>query len=271
MPKGHISSEFLFLNFVRAQDIWEQISLFKKYAGFIPEIDKIVVRSENCSEWFITLDNAPFTWVETDLFDCISYILKFNCIGGDFEIFEGCWSVIRDTLNQIKLKLEFDYFLGIPVLEDLMSNVIKEKMQRFADSMINTHSNYVQSHSKNTRKTERFLVNSNKQITIDGRAVEAHIINISTGGVMFTLSNGMILSSGKKELKIVVDTLQITGNLQHESFSKVYRIVFAEKLSEETLKSLLSMWNDPADSEIVKVFEVLTSESYVASDTIAGN
>ena len=133
MAIQRITSEAVVRGNVRKESAWTIISDFTRFPGLIGSVDKVTTLERNGdagkSEWFITVDNAPLRWIQIDRFDRKNYEIRFESIDGDFETISGFWKVEDFNNEGIKLRYCVDYSLGIPVIEEVVGEVLKEKMK----------------------------------------------------------------------------------------------------------------------------------------------
>ena len=140
MTFEHVSTEATLKGNVRKETAWKLITDFSRYPVFIGNIDDVKILeindNESKSEWFVTIDGAPLRWIERDLYDKENFNLRFESIEGDFDTINGNWRIENYNHRGIKISFEVDYSLGIPVIEEVLGPVLKQKMKGNIDSMI---------------------------------------------------------------------------------------------------------------------------------------
>lgn len=241
MAIQRISSEAVLRGNVRKEFAWEIISDFSGFPGLIGSVDKVTVFDRNeelgKSEWFITVENAPLRWTEIDHFDKKQYEIRFESIDGDFDTISGRWKV-EDFNNQgIKLSYFVEYSLGIPVIEEVVGEILKEKMKNNIDYMLGAIKARLDVPKAEDRKHERYPVNASAMLQINNVEVKANIDNFSQGGMKFSLSDAL----SSNEALVTIDGVQVTADLRYnEPHRNVARAIFRNTLSELQLERALN-------------------------------
>jgi ribosome-associated toxin RatA of RatAB toxin-antitoxin module len=110
-----------------------------RYPEYMPSVIAIDIFKQNESElttrWDAEIDGAPIRWVQTVLCKDAEQEMVFEAIEGDFDVFRGKWSVIESE-GQIYLKLLVEYKLGIPVIEEVLGPILKEKVRANSEAML---------------------------------------------------------------------------------------------------------------------------------------
>ena len=111
----------------------------ERYPAYMPSVNSIDIleRKDNemTTRWDAEIDGAPICWVQTVLTLDESQEMFFEAIEGDFEVFKGKWSVIESG-GQVCLELLVEYRLGIPVIEDVLGPILKEKVKANSEAML---------------------------------------------------------------------------------------------------------------------------------------
>ncbi len=249
----------------RKQDAWLHIIDFANYPKLIPQVDSVRI-IENCSgrmrlEWSITLDGAPFSWIEVVELKPEQYVIQSEAVSGDFDVFKGKWQ-IEDNNDGIKLSYFLDYELGIPVIEEHCWNILKSKLQKYIDNLVIQHGSIIQKHSSELRKFRRVSLNRFYSFNIDGRSIEANIINLSRGGMMINLLKGMLGTDPSKKSRMKMGDVSVCGRILFDKQYKAHRILFDEPLDEDDFKSVLTVLTGIPEisDETVKIYEVMTAQ-----------
>ena len=233
MAMQRISTEAVLRGNVRKDSAWEIISDFTGFPGLISSVDKVTILERNedvgKSEWFITVDNAPLRWTQIDRFDRKNYEIRFESIDGDFETISGFWKVEDFNNEGIKLHYSVDYSLGIPVIEEVVGDVLKEKMKNNIDFMISAIKNRLDNPKAEDRKHERYPVNVCAVLGINNTNIQAKVDNFSQGGMKFSV-NGPLAG---QEAQLTIDGVQVAADLHFNGPHRtIARAIFRQALSE---------------------------------------
>ncbi|HEX2956939.1 MAG TPA: SRPBCC family protein [Chitinispirillaceae bacterium] len=256
-----ITSTSPLLKNVRVSDIWRQMVSFNKIGSSIPQIIKVKQYGRYHSEWHLALETIPFSWNQKDCRDAKNYTCTFTQLEGDFESLSGCWKIIRNVNNHLKIHFQIGYSIGLPAVEDSRSNICKVLFQNFADSLVQWHYQKFSDYNKNTREMLRYPVNSKKEITIGSRPAEVIVLDISRSGIKFYIKNSSLEIPSTAEADITVGKVRIFGNFFPEPFYSTCRMKFKNELSDEQMCSILSLWNLYPNRDLLTVYDVLTAES----------
>jgi ribosome-associated toxin RatA of RatAB toxin-antitoxin module len=242
----------------RKKNAWQHLIDIRNFPERIPDINVIRIIEKNdhsmLSEWFICLDGAPFSWIEYDTFIPERYTFNFKAISGDFDIYRGYWKITDSGSGTLTLASEVEYTLGIPVIEQNLGNVLKEKMQHFLNVSVKEQCNYLNADSHDERREERVIINHPVSIRLDGRNADANIINLSSGGMMFRLMKGMFEADEKKERTIDILDHSLKGYMHASPEQSVHRLLFSDTLSSAVIRQLCqycSADNELSDSAIL--------------------
>jgi ribosome-associated toxin RatA of RatAB toxin-antitoxin module len=139
MTLTKVEKEITISKYRNRERAWNIISDFAKYPEIMKNVEQVNVIERNeakgKSEWHVKVEDAPITWIEEDFYDKENGILSFKSIEGDLEIFNGRWE-LTEIEGGMKIKFSVEYYLGIPVLEDSLGPILKEKMQSNIDEML---------------------------------------------------------------------------------------------------------------------------------------
>jgi len=124
---------------------WSILSDIKNYKNIMDNVDDIHILERDdekgVSEWFVTVEEAPLTWKEKDKYDNKNYTFAFESFDGDFDTIRGFWKIEDYDKGGIKIISNIEYDLGIPVLEEVLGSILKEKMIVNIDIMLNSIKN----------------------------------------------------------------------------------------------------------------------------------
>ncbi len=80
-------------------------------------------------KWHVEIEGFPIRWAERNIINRQNFTISFKAIDGDLHVFEGKWQVTGDTLHSV-IHLSARIETGIPFLEKLVGKILKEKIQR---------------------------------------------------------------------------------------------------------------------------------------------
>ena len=139
MALTKVETETTILSYKSRENIWNIISDFSQYSKIMQNVEHVSVIEKNGnsgkSEWHVNIEDAPITWIEEDFYDNKNGIISFKSIEGDFETFNGKWELIEGEQG-IKIKFTVEYYLGLPVIEEVLGHILKDKMQSNIESML---------------------------------------------------------------------------------------------------------------------------------------
>ena len=270
MPIQTITSKSLLDNRIRKSAVWAQLKSYDSFSTFIPGIDKIVVSAKNGSEvkaeWFITIDGAPFTWLEVIDLNEDKFSTNFEAVCGDFDKWYGEWKIAITDEGNYAIELLLNYHLGIPVIEDIVSSILRSKIQLFIDTMTHMHSKNLLSNVCETRNSNRIVINKNVNFVANGIVMDAKVIDISSGGLKMQLQSGILLSDTNKVNKFSFADVNVEGYCISDPHSDIVRIVFTKSLINQDMTSILSRWQTgtlPCD-DFVEIYDVITSKTEIS-------
>ena len=111
------------------------------YAKLMPNVNRVqVLRQHNgqrVTHWDTEIEGAPLIWTENDLILPDRLRIDFDSIEGDFDVFRGCWEVLRaNGSGEVHVACELEYSIGIPVIEEIVGPVLKEKIIENVETML---------------------------------------------------------------------------------------------------------------------------------------
>jgi ribosome-associated toxin RatA of RatAB toxin-antitoxin module len=239
MNLEHISVEATIKEPVRKLSAWAIISNLSKFPQYSRNIDKIIVSGrcsmEQMSEWDVTFDGAPLSWIEKDILDNENFTMNFRAISGDFDHFSGTLFVEDCSEGGITLGYTLAYTIGIPIIEELFGPVFREKMHSNFDSMVQGLAQELRKSRVDDRIARRYKIGVNEKVAFDDQGFEVKIENISRKGLMFTSATEYDLPY---EITLCGITLRVQAML-HEQFENKHRIIFKESIDEARLETLV--------------------------------
>jgi ribosome-associated toxin RatA of RatAB toxin-antitoxin module len=112
-----------------AYSILCDMTSFPKYMPNVLEVtEKTLSSNTSLVEWRCTIEGAPFVWTQENTYDADNYTVRYRLVAGDFDSLEGCWK-IEQSREGLALKLVVSYALDLPVIEDVLGPVLREKLQ----------------------------------------------------------------------------------------------------------------------------------------------
>jgi ribosome-associated toxin RatA of RatAB toxin-antitoxin module len=237
MKANKISSEFIIKDAVRKTNSWKILTDFSRFSSLCKNVDAISISGktpdEQISEWDVTFDGAPLSWIQKDVFDDALFSVGFKAISGDFEEFSGRLCLQNAPDKGIVLAYSARYNLGIPIIEDLFGPVFQQKMQENFDVIVAGVAGEVGRCANETdeRKVHRYKIGVREALILDGARVDAKIEDISVLGMLFSCENSL-------DKPVAMQACGLESNvreLQYESFDKKYRLIFERQLDEEQL------------------------------------
>ena len=181
---------------IRKSRLLNAIADFTKLPEIVSNVDKVVLTSESDmkrkSEWDVTFDGAPMSWVQIELVDNEKLTISFDSIAGDFDRFEGLWKIRNDQSGNTILGFDLSYEIGIPIIEELFGPVFKEKLSTNFLSILNKLKNNAVSLKVDERKDPRVHVHSDNTIIFNGYSVPVFVYDFSSKGIQFLSDRRMI-------------------------------------------------------------------------------
>jgi ribosome-associated toxin RatA of RatAB toxin-antitoxin module len=258
MALEKINSTAIVQGNIRKISVWNLISDFSLFPKIIKNIDRINIieksAAEGRSEWNITIDKAPFTWIEKDIFDKENFQIRFKSIYGDFEHLDGFWK-IQDFRNKgIAVSFSIEYSLGIPVIEEALGPVFKAKMQNFVNTIADAIRNECVKHTIEERSYERMHIGKVVPVKINDTSVKVGIVNISRGGIMLNYGGNLFNAS---RITVTAENAIINATVkENDTKNTLVRAQFDSALTDAQLHSFI----DFTKKHTTGVFEAIVSE-----------
>jgi ribosome-associated toxin RatA of RatAB toxin-antitoxin module len=247
MSFERVATEAILKGKVRKEFAWKIISDYSRYEAFMANVDRVNViersETEGKSEWFVTVEEAPLKWIERDYYDADNFELRFESIDGDFENINGRWKV-EDFQNEgIKIYFTIDYNLGIPVIEEVLGHILKEKMKTNIDSMIHAIKEELTKSQADDRRYRRFNIGQYNNINLNGKNVRAFIVNASQKGMMFYYDGEFDAQNITVNVNgMSIEAEALFNDLKHKNI----RIIFKEAISEPHMEQLVAFLSTKA-------------------------
>lgn len=136
MPKINISTH------IRKQlsvvySILKNVERFPQFMRDVKEIKVIrkISDKEIITKWKVDIDGTPVEWTEEDIFNDNERKLKFRMLEGDFDKYEGIWTLMPTTKGT---RIILDTYLewGVPNFEKYIGHVLEKKACKSIKSML---------------------------------------------------------------------------------------------------------------------------------------
>jgi ribosome-associated toxin RatA of RatAB toxin-antitoxin module len=234
-----VTTEAVLPGCIRKENAWNIISDYTRYSAIMDNVDKVEITERSgdvgISRWYITVEEAPLYWVEKDRFNSRDFEITFESIEGDFDNINGRWR-IRDNIDDgIAINFEIKYNLGIPVIEEVLGHILKDKMKTNIDKMMAAVRKELCGTSIDDRKYPRYTIGHPSVCAFNGTSLNLFVLNLSAGGMMTRFVPG--ISAGA--LDIASALLNVDAVYPDETADRC-RFVFREVLDDVLLKHLTS-------------------------------
>jgi ribosome-associated toxin RatA of RatAB toxin-antitoxin module len=233
-----VLSEAIIQGCVRKESAWNILSDYSKYPAIMDNVDsvEIIERTEETglSKWQVSVDSAPLYWMEKDYFNHREFQIQFKSIDGDFDAINGRWRITNTNDSGIKISFELEYNLGIPVIEEVLGAILREKMKHNMENMVSAIRKELTSRATEERRFPRASINKRHTGRQNGVEHDLLIINLSAGGMMI---HKPVRSIKEGTLQLAIAMLDIASIVTDEA-GDYSRIVFQRPLENEVLSSL---------------------------------
>lgn len=245
----YVSTKAILNGMFRRDDAWNIISDFSQYPRIMENVDKVVIHEKNkkegISEWVICLDKRSFTtltWTEHDYYDKDNYELRFESINGDFDQIGGFWRIKNDKSGEITLYFDLRYYFGLPVLEEHFTPILHEKMEKMATAMMNTVVCQMRKNEQELRSFKRLALDVRSDIILNNSTINASVMDISQGGVMFHYDGKLDLHN----ISFSLGNVAVTNAILHKDLKRGnYRVVFKKPLNGHQVQKLVDTIDKP--------------------------
>jgi ribosome-associated toxin RatA of RatAB toxin-antitoxin module len=242
MPLEKVAAETVITGMVRKEAAWEIVSDFSRYPAIMENVDEVRVHERTPrsgkSEWFVNVEGAPLSWIERDVFDPEHFRIRFESLGGDFEKVKGRWSIEDYRGEGIRVVFEIEYLLGIPVIEEVLGHILKEKMQSNIDTMVAAIRGELLKKQVEERRHRRIDVGRYVDLSVNGRAVRSYIVNVSRGGMRIQTTNGGLKT---RTFDLEIGANRLKAGLLDDSRRKDPCLRFSRDLSPKSLERILKI------------------------------
>ncbi|SOE07561.1 type II toxin-antitoxin system RatA family toxin [Streptomyces sp. Ag109_G2-15] len=112
--------------------VFERLKDFERYPAHTDAVREVTVRTEPdgtlLSEWSVNFRNGELRWSERDTVDTANLALRFEQVDGDFERFDGAWTVLG-TGDDTTVRFAADFDLGMPSLERIIDPIAERTLR----------------------------------------------------------------------------------------------------------------------------------------------
>jgi ribosome-associated toxin RatA of RatAB toxin-antitoxin module len=236
-----VTTEAVLSGCVRKEKAWNIISDYSRYPAIMENVDRVEIAErageEGISRWYVTVEEAPLYWVEKDRFDKNGYEIVFKSIEGDFDNINGRWR-IRDSAGGggIAIDFEIQYNLGIPVIEEVLGHILREKMKTNIDKMVAAVKKELCGPVLEERKYPRHVLGRPLACSYGGKPLTLFVLNISAGGMMTRFAPAV---DGAGPLCMDGGTLEVAAFHGDETADRC-RFVFRQPLDEARVMGIVS-------------------------------
>ncbi|MCP3803317.1 SRPBCC family protein [Allokutzneria sp. A3M-2-11 16] len=120
-----------------AAEVFSTLADFKRYPDLVEAVEEVQVLPAEAdgsvlSTWVVHFRNGLLRWSESDTFDSARGEIAFRQLEGDFDMFEGGWSVRETAVGcQVVFRARFDF--GVPsvasIVDPVAGRVLLENME----------------------------------------------------------------------------------------------------------------------------------------------
>lgn len=112
----------------------------EEFPQFMPDVEsvKVVERMDNqtVTEWTAYIDeDTPISWRELDTFDGENFVIKYELIEGDLDVFQGEWRFLPSEGGTV-IRLSVVYDFGMPAFERIIGPVLGKKVRDNCQMML---------------------------------------------------------------------------------------------------------------------------------------
>ena len=112
------------------------------FPTFMPDVQEVTILEQTgdgrqISRWvgYVKEFRRNICWTERDEWDEAKHVCTFAQTEGDFGVYQGVWSFSAiEGGTHIELQLEYEY--DVPLIGNLIKNLLKRKMQENCDDML---------------------------------------------------------------------------------------------------------------------------------------
>ena len=118
---------------------YDHLCDMESYSDYMEDVINVEVKPHSANEslvnWETKVEDAEFSWKQINHYDKKSRSVSFKLVEGDFDMLEGEWQIMED-MSKYFLRLKLQYNIGLPVIEDVLGPILKEKMKTNSLNML---------------------------------------------------------------------------------------------------------------------------------------
>jgi ribosome-associated toxin RatA of RatAB toxin-antitoxin module len=123
----------------QADDVYRQIRDFEAYPRYTDAVREVTVvpldQHTVEARWSVNFRNGVLRWIEHDTFDDATRQVTFRQTTGDFDRFDGIWSV-RQRGADVTVRLTCSFDLGMPSLAAMIDPIACEALVENIDLIL---------------------------------------------------------------------------------------------------------------------------------------
>lgn len=108
-------------------EVFDTLADFERYPKLVDTVEQVDVLPPEPdgsvpSNWVVHFRSGLLRWSESDTFDRARGEIRFRQLDGDFDVFEGGWSVLETSAGvEVVFRAQFDF--GVPSLASIVDPV----------------------------------------------------------------------------------------------------------------------------------------------------
>jgi ribosome-associated toxin RatA of RatAB toxin-antitoxin module len=126
-----------------ADAVFARVCDFTHYADYTDAVREVTVSSAVdgviCSEWSVHFRNGILCWSERDRIDAAARTITFEQVDGDFDQFNGSWSV-EPAADGVRVVFAASFDLGMPslaaIIDPIAERTLRENMQSIVRGLL---------------------------------------------------------------------------------------------------------------------------------------
>ncbi len=121
--------------------VWRAVADVESYPSFMAGVDSVEVVDDlpdgsRLTAWSVQLKGSLLEWTERDVAVEADRRLEFEQVEGDLEVFRGAWTVTEEAGGAVRVRLQCDFDIGIPLLSDMLDPVAAEALTENSRDML---------------------------------------------------------------------------------------------------------------------------------------
>ncbi len=116
------------------------IAAIKDFPQYMPNVKQCEILEKHqrsaVTSWKVEVDKMMFSWKQRDDIDIPNFTVRFELLSGDLKTFSGAWTLRDHGPGGTEVTVEAAAEIGIPMLDEVIGNVIAEKLKKNFDLML---------------------------------------------------------------------------------------------------------------------------------------